>query len=159
MRTHPLSFAASLIVVALLSSAFVPLWGQDREAEVRSTIEAFYKAFGDGFTQPADYATEDWNHINPFGGRTRSREATLKEVREVHQSFLKGTTETIESMDIRFATPEVAVGTVVSVGSGFTTPDGVKHDRPRSIRTFVVVKRGQRWQIMQDQNTMIAETH
>jgi uncharacterized protein (TIGR02246 family) len=136
-----------------------PAQSNDGEAEVRSTIEAFYKAFDDGFMRPADFATEDWNHIDPFGGRTQGREATLKDVREVHRSFLKGTTDTIESMDIRFATSDVAVGTVVSVGSGFTSPDGVKHKPGRAIRTFVVVRRGKRWQIMQDQNTLIQEPH
>jgi uncharacterized protein (TIGR02246 family) len=77
----------------------------------------------------------------------------------VHQSFLKGTTDTIESMDIRFASFEVAVGTVRSVMSSFTSPDGVKHAQERHIRTFVVVKRGDRWRIMQDQNTTIVEAH
>ena len=158
MRPNPHSLTASLIVATLISIV-PPVWGNDGEAEVRSTIEAFYKAFNEGFTQPADFAAEDWNHINPFGGRTRSREETLKEVRKVHQSFLKGTTDTIESMDIRFAAPDVAVGTVVSVGSGFTSPDGVKHGPARGIRTFVVVRRDKRWQIMQDQNTTIVDTH
>lgn len=159
MRTNAHSLTASLIVITLISVMPATLWCKDSEAEVRSTIEAFYKAFDDGFTQPADFATEDWNHVNPFGGRTRGREATLQEVREVHRTFLKGTTETIESMDIRFATSDVAVGTVVSMGSGFTTPDGVKHAPGRAIRTFVVVRRGKRWQIMQDQNTTIQEQH
>jgi uncharacterized protein (TIGR02246 family) len=157
MRTNYAT--AFLVMITLISIVPVPVQGNDndREAEVRSTIEAFYKAFTDGFTKPADYAAEDWNHINPFGGRTRGREAVLKEVREVHQSFLKGATETIESMDIRFATSDVAVGTVVSLGSGFTSPDGVKHKPERAIRTFVVVRRGKRWRIMQDQNTLIQE--
>jgi uncharacterized protein (TIGR02246 family) len=128
---------------------------QNQEAAVQTTIRAFYKAFNDGFVGPADYAAEDWNHINPFGGRKSGRDATLKEVREVHQSFLKGDTLTIENMDIRFATPDVAVGTVVSLGGAFTTPDGVKHEPGRSIQTFVVVRRDGRWQIMQDQNTFI----
>lgn len=157
MRISPL--AVSLILVTLI--LFVPpsVRANDSQAEVRSTIEAFYKAFDDGFTQPADFATEDWNHINPLGGRTRGRDATLKDVREVHQSFLKGATETIESIDIRFATTDVAVGTVVSRGSAFTSPDGVKHEPGRAIRTFVVVRRGKQWQIMQDQNTFIQEAH
>ncbi len=159
MRTDAHSLTASLIVITLISVLPVRARGNNSEAEVRSTIEAFYKAFDDGFTQPADFATEDWNHINPLGGRTRGREAVLKEVREVHRSFLKGATETIESMDIRFATSDVAVGTVVSVGSSFTSPDGVKHESGRAIRTFVVVRRGKRWQIMQDHNTLIQEPH
>ena len=78
-------------------------------------------------------------------------------VREVHQTFLKGTTETIENMDIRFADQNVAVGTVTSIGSPFTSPDGVKHSAGRSIRTFVVVNRGGRWLIMQDHNTMVID--
>ena len=129
----------------------------DREAAVRTAIQSFYKAFDDGFVGPADYATEDWNHINPLGGRDRGREATLKTVREVHQTFLKGTTETIENMDIRFADQNVAVGTVTSIGSPFTSPDGVKHSAGRFIRTFVVVNRGGRWLIMQDHNTMVID--
>jgi uncharacterized protein (TIGR02246 family) len=159
MFTKQHSLAASLIVTMLISILPAPAWGSEAEAEVRSTIQAFYKAFNDGFTQPAGYAAEDWNHINPFGGRTRSREETLKEVREVHQTFLKGATETIENMDIRFATPDVAVGTVVSLVGAFATPDGVKHEPGRSVRTFVVVRRDGRWQIMQDQNTFIQGGH
>src|SRR5690242_14776064 len=75
MRTKPNAFATSIIVITLISFVQASAGGNDRETEVRSTIEAFYKAFDEGFTQPADFATEDWNHINPFGGRTRDREA------------------------------------------------------------------------------------
>ena len=150
---------AVVIVSALIVMAPIQSFGDDREAEVRTVIQAFYKAYDEGFTGPADYADEDWNHINPLGGRTRSREATLKEVREVHQSFLKGNTDTIENMDIRFASSDVAVGTVVSVMSPYMFPEGVKHSAERHIRTFVVVKRNGRWGIMQDQNTTIVETH
>ena len=159
MRISAHSLAVSLIVITLISLAPATLRGADKEAEVRSTIEAFYKAFNDGFTKPADYAAEDWNHIDPLGGRHRGRESVLKAVREVHQSFLKGATDTIESMDIRFAAPDVAVGTVVSLGSAVTTPDGVKHGPGRAIRTFVVVRRDGRWLIMQDHNTFIQEVH
>lgn len=82
MRTNANYVTAFLIVITLILVLPAPVQGNDREAEVRSTIEAFYKAFNDGFTRPGDYAAEDWNHINPFGGRTRGREAVLKEVRE-----------------------------------------------------------------------------
>lgn len=147
--------AITVVLVALLFGLPSLPQNENQEAAVQIAIRAFYKAFNDGFVGPADYATEDWNHINPAGGRTRSRVDTLKEVREVHQSFLKGAIETIENVDVRFATPDVAVGTVVSLGGGVTTPDGVKHGPGRSIRTFVLVRRDGRWQIMQDQNTFI----
>jgi uncharacterized protein (TIGR02246 family) len=143
---------ATIGLILLVPSAAI---SENKEAGVRAAIEAFHRAFDDGFTGPAEYATDDWNHINPYGGRNRGREATLKAVREVHKTFLKGTTDTIEDMDIRFATADVAVATVSSVMSPFTSPDGVKHGVERHIRTFVVAKRGDRWLIMQDHNTTI----
>jgi uncharacterized protein (TIGR02246 family) len=146
-----------IITLGLLLLVPGAVLSDDQEPAVRTAIQAFYKAFDDGFVALADYATEDWNHINPNGGRDRGREATLKTVRGAHQTFLKGTSDTIENMDIRFATEDVAVGTVTSVTSPFTSPDGVKHGLERHIRTFVVVKRGGRWLIMQDHNTTVVE--
>ncbi len=111
-------------------------------------IQSFYRSFYEGFTGPIEYATDDWNHIIPNGGCARGRDATLKAIRSVHQSFLKGTTDTVEEMEVRFASPSVAIGTVTSILSAFTMPDGVKHGPERHIRTFVLVKRGDRWLIM-----------
>lgn len=126
------------------------------ELQVRQAVQAFYAAFNaHGFGRASEYTTEDWNHINPGGGWTRGREAVLKELNEVHSTFLKGVTETVEDMSVRFASPDVAVVTVTSQMSTFMTPDGVKHEDERHIRTFVVVKRSSRWLIMQDQNTTI----
>src|SRR5690242_9341191 len=102
-----LKLIVSVLALNLVSGA---AYANDKEAEVRATIQAFYTAFNQGFTHPADYAAEDWNHINPTGGRTQGREAVLKRVREVHQTFLKGAKETIASMDVRFAADDVAVG-------------------------------------------------
>jgi uncharacterized protein (TIGR02246 family) len=129
---------------------------QSDEAAARTPVEAFYTAFNTGFVGPADFAAEDWAHINPFGGWTRGRENVLKEIRAVHSTFLKGATETIEQIEVRFASPDAAVVTVISGASTFTTPDGVKHENGRNIRTFVVAKRAGRWLVIQDQNTMIA---
>jgi creatinine amidohydrolase len=125
------------------------------EGRVRQTVQAFYAAFNaHGFDQAAQFTTDDWAHINPFGGWTRGRDAVLAELREVHGSFLKGVTDTPDSIAVRFASPEAAVVTVPSQMSRFVTPDGTVHENERQIRTFVVVKRSDRWLIMQDQNTV-----
>jgi uncharacterized protein (TIGR02246 family) len=79
-----------------------------------------------------------WTHINPLGGWTRGRDAVLKQV------------------VVKFATPDVAVATVLSRMSTYTTPNGVKHEREQHIRTFVLVKQNGRWLILQDQNTAVA---
>ena len=145
-------------ILALSLAASEATYAEDKDNEVRTIIQTFYKSFNEGFTGPADYATEDWNHINPNGGRNQGRDATLKRLREVHQTFLKGAKESIESMDVRFASDGVAVGTVISVSSPFVSPDGTKHDVQHGIRTFVVVKREDRWLIMQDHNTTVTAT-
>ena len=126
------------------------------EEEVRQAVQSFHTAFNEhNFRSAEEYTTEDWNHINPFGGWTRGRDAVLKELKEVHSTFLKGVSATVEDFSVRFASRDVAVVTVTNRSSTFTTPDGVKHENERSIRTFVVVKRRGRWLIMQDQNTFI----
>ena len=127
------------------------------EAAARRAVEAFYAAFNShGWDKALEFATEDWNHINPFGGRTRGRNETLADLKRVHSTFLKGVTDKVESIDVRLATSDVAVATVVSQVSAYTTPDGQKHDPARQIRTFVLVTKAGRWRIMQDHNTIVA---
>ena len=124
------------------------------EKQVRQAVQSFYEAFNShNFGRAAEYTTEDWVHINPLGGWTRGRESVLKELEEVHSTFLKGVSDTPEEITVRFATPDVVVATVPSRTSTFITPDGIKHENQRQIRTFVLVKRGGKWLIMHDQNT------
>ncbi len=123
---------------------------------MRQVVQSFFAAFNaHEFERTEEYTTEDWSHINPLGGWTRGRKAVLKELLEVHKTFLKDVTMTIEDMDVRFATPNVAVVTVTNRISTYVTPDGGRHENERQIKTFVVVKRNGRWLIMQDQNTII----
>jgi uncharacterized protein (TIGR02246 family) len=147
----PILLAAAAVLLTSCNST-----QGDREAGVRAVVAEFYKSFDDGFTLPADYATDDWYHVNPYGGVDKGREATVKAVRDVHQSFLKATTDKVLNIDIRFASDEVAVATVISQMSPFASPDGVNHAAEEHIRTFVVVNRKGRWLIMQDHNTTIA---
>ena len=128
----------------------------DDEAAVRDVVRAFYVGFDEGFVKPIDFATDDWYHINPFGGIDRGLDATLKTVREVHRTFLKGVTDTPEDITVRFASGDVAVATVTSTLSPYTGPNGMKQGPHKQVRTFVVVKREDRWLIMQDHNTTVA---
>jgi uncharacterized protein (TIGR02246 family) len=118
-------------------------------------VQRSYDAFNaHGFDRVATLTPDDWVHINPNGGATNGRSAVLAELREVHASFLKGVSDTPDSIAVRFATRDVAVATVPSRMTSFTTPDGVRHENERHIRTFVVVRRTGAWRIMQDQNTV-----
>ena len=126
------------------------------EAQVRQSVEAFYKAFNShSFDRTPEFTTDDWNHINPNGGWTRGRDAVLAELKRVHSGVLKGVSDTIESLSVRFASDDVAVAIVTSHVSTYYMPDGTKHENERQRRCFIVVLRSGRWLIMQDQNTMI----
>jgi len=144
------------IALAILVTALnQPLDGAvSNEAEVRQTIEAFYGAFNShDFSHIPEFTADEWVHINPLGGQQSGRAAVLAELREVHATFLKGVTDKPEKIEIRFASPDVAVATVPSRMSPFTTPDGTRRENQGQIRTFVVCLRGGRWLILQDQNT------
>jgi ketosteroid isomerase-like protein len=79
-----------------------------QEKRVREVVQSFYDAFNSrGWTHAADYTTDDWNHINPGGGWTRGRTAVLKELKEVDSTFLRGVSDRIEEMTVRFASADV----------------------------------------------------
>lgn len=143
-------------VISLVLAAGAHAETPDNQKKAGQAVRSFYDAFNaHSFESAENYTTEDWNHINPSGGWTRGREAVLKELHQVHSTFLKGVSDTIDDVNVRLATPDVAVVTVTSRMSTFTTPDGVRHENERHIKTFIVVKRTGRWLIMQDQNTMM----
>ena len=157
MRNLKCVLMALVVLPTLLFAACARGHATSPDTQVRQAVQAFYTAFSspDGFERAAEFSTDDWNHINPFGGRTNGRAEVLKEVLEVHRTFLKGVTDTVIQMDVRMASPDVAVATVTSDMSAFTGPDGVRREDNHQIRTFVVVKRGDRWLIMQDHNTFV----
>ena len=150
------------IVIGILALAVVatstghPQTAKQSE-QVRASVLSFFDAFNKhSFANIADITTDDWVHINPLGGRTSGREDILKELKEVHSTFLKGVSMKIDEISVKFATADVAVVTVVNQITPYTTPDGANHSNERQIKTFVVVKRKNKWLIMQDQNTIIA---
>src|SRR3546814_19248732 len=94
----------SLIVAIALFTLSAPAFSQrsNPEAAVLETVRAFYAAFNShGFDHSTEFTTDDWNHINPYGGRTRGRMKVLKELQEVHGSFLNGVSDNIEQADVR----------------------------------------------------------
>ena len=145
-----------LTLAAVTISSVVSAQTSTKENDVRKAVQSFYDAFNaHGFGRANEFTTDDWNHINPFGGRTRGRSETVSDLNQVHSTFLKGVSDTVEEMDVRFADPNVAVVTVTSRVGTYVTPEGNKHENERHIRTFVVVRRNGRWLIMHDQNTIV----
>ena len=134
-------------------------FAQNVQAEflIKKVVLAFQNDFNEGgFKNAKRYTTPDWQHINPGGGITNGREDVLKEVRAVHQTFLKGVSLTIESIAIRFLTPTVAIANVVHKSTDYELPKDVKHINERQMKTYVIVKRNNKWLLTLDHNTIIA---
>jgi uncharacterized protein (TIGR02246 family) len=147
------------LLTILTTATFLSLttYGQssnDKES-VKKVILAFQDDFNAGFKSAATYSTNDWIHINPGGGIKKGRDSVLSEVVGVHQTFLKGVTMTMESIDIRFISPGVAIAVAIHKVDTFTLPDGTKHENEKNIKTYVVVKRNGKWLLELDQNTVV----
>ena len=61
----------------------------------------------------------------------------------------------IESVSVRFITPDVAIADVIHRITGYTTPDGMRHENERHIKTYVIAKQKGRWVLAQDHNTVV----
>ncbi len=132
----------------------------EREERVREVVGGYFAAFNsdraDSFDRWApEQTTEDWSHINPYGGSTSGRGNVVAELTFVHSTFLRGVTDTVDDLSVRFPSADLAV--VVTTGrlSAYTTPDGVTHENEQQRKTFVVVNRGGRWLILHQQFTGI----
>ncbi len=148
------------LLLALTSCISIACMGQlsQDEDSVRKVVIAFQQDFNDGgFKNAVNYTTSDWEHINPFGGITSGRDEVLKEVRTVHQTFLKGVTTTIESMTVRFLTPDVAIANVIHKGSAIEISSDVKYQNPKSFKTYIIIKKKGKWLLTHDQATIIKE--
>ena len=145
----------TVIIISFLSFVGKGQSSQDKEA-IKKVVIAFQDDFNEGTFKNAEaYSTSDWRHINPGGGIDKGRDSVLITVRAVHKTFLKGVTMQIESMDIRFLTADAAIADVIHKVDTYTTPDGVRHENERHIKTYVVVKKKGRWLLAQDHNAVI----
>ena len=148
-----------LVFVSVILFAGTALGQTNSDTEqVKKVVLAFQDDFNEGgFNNAINYTTPDWEHINPFGGITKGRDTTLMDVRRVHQSFLKGVTMKVESMDIRFPAPNVAIAIVIHKVDNFKTPDGVQHNNERHMKSYIIVKQKGKWLLTLDHNTILVK--
>ncbi|MFI5954614.1 SgcJ/EcaC family oxidoreductase [Cryptosporangium sp. NPDC051539] len=122
----------------------------DDEKAVRQLFESVHtawnnadaEAFGDAFTEDADYVIFVGTH---YRGRP-----TITQVHDVlWKKYLKGTRLVGHIVDLRFVTDDVAV--LTSVGKIAKGRRG--GGKPDKVQTFVAVKRDGRWRFTAFQNT------
>ena len=144
------------LMLALAISLITSAQNVSDDQLVKKVVLSFQDDFNEGgFKNAPNYTTADWEHLNPLGGITKGRAEVLKEVRAVHRTFLNGVTMEIDSMMVRFITPDVAIADVIHKISTFELPPGVKHENERHLKTYVLVKKNGKWLLTHDQNTII----
>lgn len=62
---------------------------------------------------------------------------------------------TTDSMKLKFISPEVALVTGYHSIDSYVTPDSVKHENERQIKSYVIVKQNGKWLMTLDHNTII----
>ncbi|TDX02166.1 SgcJ/EcaC family oxidoreductase [Dinghuibacter silviterrae] len=146
----------TLVTFALLWSR--PSFGQGSKDEqaVKNVVASFQDDFNDGrYLKVDSYTTQDWVHINPIGGITYGRDSVLKELLPLQSTILKGAAMTTESTAVRFLSPTVAMALVVHQVGDYEFPQGVKHHNERYMKTYILVKKQNKWLLTLDQNDVI----
>ena len=60
-------------------------------------------------------------------------------------------------MTTRFVTPDVAIINVVHTSDTYITPeDGIRHEKEKQMKTYVVVRQKGKWLLTLDQNTIVS---
>jgi len=104
------------------------------------------KAFSNLFTEDADF-------VNVAGKWWKGRAEIGQKHAAVHATIFRVSTLSIDEIDVRFLTPEIAVAHVLTSLTGQKTPDGAAVAARKTLLTQVLQKRNGVWQIVASQNT------
>ncbi len=106
------------------------------------------KAFADQFTKGADF-------VNVAGRWWKGRAEIEEKHAAAHATIFRESTLSIDDVQIRFLTPEIAVAHVLTSLAGQKTPDGDPVAPRKAILTQVLKKQNGKWMIDVSQNTDI----
>ena len=101
---------------------------------------------------------EDVDFVNLAGIWLKGKEATVKLLRQVHQTTFKSSIWTTDSMEIRYVKPDLAILHIGWGISGDVDPDGSSRKPIHGIFTWVVIKEKGQWQLLTIDNVSIRES-
>jgi uncharacterized protein (TIGR02246 family) len=129
------------------------------ERNVKEVVNSFYNNFKhDHFGDFSKYTTKDINYVHPQGGWLKGREEVQTVLQEVHSSFLQKTPIKIDTMAIRFITPNVAIVNLIDTMGPYSPADSLgrgKNPIVKCIRTMVVIRKKGTWLLTQNHSTII----
>jgi uncharacterized protein (TIGR02246 family) len=124
------------------------------QAAIRQTVmglqEAWnrhdMKAFANLFAEDADF-------VNVAGAWWKGRAEIEQKHRAAHATIFRDSTLSVEEVDVRFLTPDIAIAHVLTALVGQKMADGTVVPPRRALLTQVLQKQSGKWMIVASHNT------
>ena len=101
---------------------------------------------------------EDVDFVNLAGIWLKGKAATVKLLRQAHQTTFKSSIWETDSVEIRYVKPDLAILHIGWGVSGDVDPDGTSRKPRHGIFTWLVIKENGQWQLLTIDNVNIRET-
>ena len=158
-----MKYISLLVIACCCSLTGMPQDGGDRKS-VEHAAQSWFNSFNNhNYDTMFDYMAEDCFGINPLGRyMTMSKEAPVI-FNKAHETFLKNLSIKVDSINVRFINRDAAVATVFSQERAARyQSDGIEQggnevEGQGVITTMVIVKKDERWVIIQYQSTHISK--
>jgi uncharacterized protein (TIGR02246 family) len=145
------------MIILMLELLMGSVSGADQnsdQAAIRQTVmglqEAWnrhdMKAFANLFAEDADF-------VNVAGAWWKGRAEIEQKHRAVHATIFRDSTLSVEEVDVRFLTPDIAIAHVLTALVGQKMADGTVVPPRRALLTQVLQKQSGKWMIVVSHNT------
>lgn len=153
MRRRNLLCAMILLTTVLAGPTLCAGQSPD-EAEIRKVETGLQEAWNHHDMKAwANLFTEDADFVNVAGWWWKGRAQIEKKHTEIHAYIFRDSTLTIDEVDTRFLTPEIAIVHILWSLTGNRNPDGSDGQPRKGIFTQVLQKQNGKWLIAAAQNT------
>jgi uncharacterized protein (TIGR02246 family) len=128
----------------------------NEEQSVYAVVRTFEKAWNaHDMDAMAALFTEDAEWVAVVGWWSRGLTEVKSGFAAIHWTRFKNTPFYVESVSIRFPTPDTAIAIAAGRTGSFTAPDGAEVPGKKDQLSIFMVRRGGRWLIAGGQNTPI----
>ncbi|MDO7877708.1 SgcJ/EcaC family oxidoreductase [Hymenobacter sp. ASUV-10] len=161
MKTLLLSLALLLVTGRTFAQAPPATTTAADETAIRQLVQRMAANWTNHhFADMETYTTPDVSWVNIVGMWWRGRPAVQQAHQQIFDTMFKGVPFTLNDVNVRFVTPDVAVVNAHEHVGAFYPPDGINRGANKAgdtdeLMTLVMVKQQGRWLLTAGQNTVI----
>jgi len=124
------------------------------EAAIRQTVMGLQEAWNRHDMRAfANLFAEDADFVNVAGVWLKGRSQIEEKHRAAHATMFRDSTLSVEEVNVRFLTPDIAIAHVLTSLVGQKLPDGTEVPQRRALLTVVLQKQSGKWMIVAAHNT------